>query len=306
MSVKIFRELGEETRNLIRGEESTERVAELLMQAAEMEGLKNIKNLRTRSGVALSPMNAAGCLDDIERTRKFIRGLGDAISRVREKKDGPVKILEVGSGPTPISLAAAASLENGTYKLGFIDIFEETIASLRRTLEKLGITEACYKLEQKDASYGMLKDDPDIVVVEVMDTGLLNEPQAAIIFNLARQLQGNPIFIPENISVSASTVNGNIQLGELVSIGKRFRDDAKVASWVSRKDMLRVSKRFELPNDFDAKNGTLPLELQTQIHVFGDKLIHADTSRVTRKTTINADVIAKNKIILSYELGSKA
>lgn len=305
MSERLFEELGEETRNLVKGEERTERVADLLMSIAEVRDLKGVGSADTGGlGTAIAPIDAMGCLDDIERTKKFIRAAYKAFLRVKESREGPVVILEAGSGPTPITLALAATLKKEDYRLIYRDYFPETVRALKKTVEKIGIADRC-NIDQADLTYAFVKGNIDIVIVEVMDAALTKEPQAAVTFNLVRQLREVVVFIPENIEVRASTLVGNIELGELVSVGAKFREDARKSSWSQRKEMLSVNRNFEIPEDFEIPpTRKIPLRLDTEVKVFEDELIKPNQSRVTRKVIRHADLVAKRTLNFSYTLGS--
>ena len=63
----------------------------------------NLKAMRNdvygETGMALGTLWAALCVDDMIRTKMFVKGLIEAVEDIMKKKEGPVHILYAGTGP---------------------------------------------------------------------------------------------------------------------------------------------------------------------------------------------------------------
>ncbi len=64
-----------------------------------LENEQNKKDIHHENGMALSTTFAARCIDDIIRTRQFIRGIYQAIEDLQLKKSKPITLFYAGTGP---------------------------------------------------------------------------------------------------------------------------------------------------------------------------------------------------------------
>lgn len=173
-------------------------------------GLASVRDLNRQEvvvhgGVAISPYAALSCADDYERTDKFLYGLIDAIChRMAFHPGEKVKVLEAGVGPLGLLVFPIASaFSPQEIEFSVVDVHENSLASFRHIAEKLGMGSYLGKVISGDAALvdfsKELSHPPDIIVSEVMDAGLQEEPQIAVTRNLQRFLKPGGIFLPEKI-----------------------------------------------------------------------------------------------------------
>lgn len=163
-------------------------------------------------GNMIPPHQAADCICDANRTIRFQRAIIDYISRINKEKAGPINILYAGCGPyAALLLPALVICESIQMKVWFVDIFDESLSSVRNIISSLHVESTTPHFLKRDACKLNLHNESipplDLVICETMDAGLLTEPQAAIMHNLARQCKEECTFIPNKIELSLTLAN---------------------------------------------------------------------------------------------------
>ena len=165
------------------------------------------KNTQLPSGKAISPEDAARCIQDFMRTAKFLQGLEAAIRAAQQRfPDTPLQILYAGCGPfAPLALAISTRFSAGAIQFTLLDIHAESLTNARRLFHSLGLEDRVAAFTLADAStYQWPATHPlHIGVSETMQRALDKEPQVAITQNLAPQLCKGGSWVPENIRVEA-------------------------------------------------------------------------------------------------------
>ncbi|MEQ3498149.1 hypothetical protein ABMY20_00155 [Tenacibaculum sp. SSH1-16] len=164
-------------------------------------------NVQLENGVAIGTLWAANCLDDLERTLKFIKGIDIAIQEKIYQKDS-LHILYAGTGPfasliLPFILKYADL--NITYSL--LEINPLSFETLKSTIKKLDLENHNINFINQDATkYKFPKNfSPDIILSETMQRALDSEQQVSVFYNLMKQSNSNTVFVPEKITLAIGT-----------------------------------------------------------------------------------------------------
>jgi len=199
-------------------------------------------------GKAISPLDAARCLLDIGRTKKFVDGLRTVVAeRLRLTPGRPVHVLYAGCGPfATLALPLTTVFRPDELQLTLVDISDVSIRSAQRVVEALGLGSYVRAFHREDATTWRvpLEADINVVLVETMQRALTREPQVAIAWNLLAQLPDDVVLVPESILLSAC----------LADIG------AEVAPEVDGFDRVELGTVFELSSDAVRSWGPRPAD----------------------------------------------
>ncbi len=266
------------------------------------------KDIFTPGGQAISPIKAAHCLLEIQRTAKLVRGINQALLELKERFKGEkLNILYAGCGPyatllTPLTCYFSAE------EVSFImmDISEDALAAVDRMYTSLGLSPYIKRITLADACTHILPENERIhmAVSETMNTALYKEPQVMIMKNLIPQLPEGAVFIPQEISVSmqltdpalelasysvAGMVPERIWLGELYRIGRdHLPDDSPVHIEIP-----------EEPGQFRQVN------LFTEIRAYGTEVLTTNECSLTMPKRIGYSEDYKGKkLSVSYISGT--
>lgn len=258
-------------------------------------------------GKAISPLNAARCLWEYKRTSEFLRGVLAAINELQHRfPDEKIEILYAGCGPfasliTPLLVKFSPAELN----LTLLDYHDFSINAAKKIFQTFGFDKYNVEFIQTDACTYKHARQIHLVISETMQNALLNETQTAITLNLAPQICANGIFVPQNISVSASFANLGKEFGEKerIHLGKILELDAE-------KVRQQISPAFpavsvEIPNEVKEKN--LDLMLVTQIRIFDPYRLDDYESSITypKKFRPNFDITRSTSIEFCYILDEK-
>ncbi|WP_250655380.1 hypothetical protein [Alkalimarinus coralli] len=194
-------------------------------------------------GVAINPQAAAYCIHDYQRSVVFIRGVYAAINVAKLRFPAQkLKILYAGCGPfATLLLPLMTQFESDELELHLLDIHQRSLDSVGRLLSQLGMDDYAVSLTQGDACTYQHPEDLHIIVAEVMQKALEQEPQVAVTANLAPQLCEKGIFIPEQIDVQ-------LCLAQWDNERKQIEKNASAKSSRQRaKSMLRTPSVFRQP-----------------------------------------------------------
>ncbi len=249
------------------------------------------EDIHCDNGRALGTYWAAACLDDLLRTRQFVRGIHKAIQNKHQNKE-TIHILYAGTGPFAILILPFIfrySRQQIQYTL--LEINPLTFKILTECFSKFGLHENTVRFEQQDATkYKITNDPPDIIISETMQNALTKEQQVPIFFNLMKQVPEQTLFIPEKIEIFLGLKNSDI-----------------ASEWIKKEDYRKVKQVFELSKktlpikrklaleedavpDFpalvtilekDHLKGTNQLVLITEIQVYQDEWIEINESGLT-------------------------
>ncbi|WP_147300552.1 SAM-dependent methyltransferase [Tenacibaculum gallaicum] len=198
-------------------------------------------NVQLENGVAIGTLWAANCLDDLERTLKFIKGIDIAIQEKIQQKDS-LHILYAGTGPFA-SLILPFILKYADFNITYtlLEINPLSFETLKSTIVKLGLETNNINFVNKDATkYKVLKNfSPDIIVSETMQRALDSEQQVSVFYNLMKQTTSDTIFIPEKITLFIGT-----------SSYKNSKPDTQQKYYRQHHKIFEVSKKVMSSNDW--------------------------------------------------------
>jgi predicted RNA methylase len=267
------------------------------------------KDIMLPSGKAISPIKAAFCLIEIQRTAVFIRGINKAIAQLQATFPGQrIHILYAGCGPyatllTPFTTRFTAN------ELAFhlLDINETSLTAAKKLYKELGMENYVAEWICADATTYQLPEDETIhmVISETMLNALRKEPQVDIMLNLIPQMHEKALFIPQVITVTAQLLDNRketarniepyltperLNLGTLYAIGREeYTPPQQVV--------------IEIPQNIQNHKN---LNLLTDITVFENERLN------TYDSSLNMPVIIEDisghegqKIIFNYERGEK-
>lgn len=266
------------------------------------------KDIFTPGGQAISPIKAAHCLLEIQRTAKLVRGIHQALLELKERFKGEkLNILYAGCGPyatllTPLTCYFSAD------EVSFImmDISGDALTAVDRMYASLGLSSYIKRLTLADACTHVLTENERVhmAVSETMNTALYKEPQVAIMKNLIPQLMEGAVFIPQEISVSMQLTDPGLEIASL-----SVENMVPERIWLG--ELYRIG-RDHLPNDH-AVPVEVPEEpgkfrqvtLFTEIRTYGAEVLTTNECSLTmpKKVGYSEDYKGK-KLSVSYISGN--
>jgi predicted RNA methylase len=167
-------------------------------------------------GKALGTLWAAMCIDDLIRTRQFIRGINNAIVEKMNDK-ASIHILYAGTGPfATLLLPIILRYPKEKIKYTLLEINPFTFEILQKVISALSLEDYDIQLLNEDATkYQMADDIPDIIISETMQNALAKEQQVPIFLNLMHQAKSDSIFIPEKVEIFLGLKKAGIASEEL-------------------------------------------------------------------------------------------
>ncbi|MEI6409098.1 MAG: hypothetical protein WCR52_06935 [Bacteroidota bacterium] len=297
---------------------NTEDYYALLKEAAlfdaQSEGSRDDIILST--GKAIAPVWAAHCVQDVRRTRVFIRGIIQAVYAARKQfQDEPLQLLYVGPGPfAPLVLPLTTLFKPEDIQFRFLEINPLSIALLENTIRAFGIEDYVAAIEQTDAATYQVSSPVHILVVETMQEALRQEPQVAVTLHLAPQIVPGGFLIPESISVAPGLIDGRRHTEYLLA-----QEPGPRNYYVTTEPVLQISQEFARaytatkPVHFPQHHTVFTKKqlqtyphpaLFTEIKVFGSEILAYWDSPLTEPylltlpTPLNGDI----ELVTQYEI----
>lgn len=227
------------------------------------------------NGKALGTLWAALCIDDIIRTRQFMRGIDKAIKE-KLSNNTSLHILYAGTGPfATLLLPFILRYTNKQIKYTLLEINPLSFNALQKVFSKLGLENENIRLVNEDATkYQIIGQLPDIIISETMQNALAKEQQVPIYLNLMKQSKEDTLFIPEKIKVSIGLKKEEILIEEL-----------------EEKHYHKVEKVFELSNE------TLIYTRQTESKTT-EEIVFPKVKTILQKESVNG----YNQIVFITEI----
>ncbi len=266
------------------------RYQDLLEDVVPNKDFANTNATHIDGGIALSSQHALDCLRDPLRTVRFIKAtfnaIHEAFSRFPNEK---IELVYAGCGPAaPIVMPLLSLFTTDQLAITLLDINESSINSVSALINELGATAFFRKYHLGDAVlYTHPKEYPlHIVLSETMDKGLTKEPQVRITQNLASQLIGSGIFIPEAIHIytehSFYSKEPYFDISKnVLALGPKIETRDKQPLFSITKEIQQVpafeylSDIIEVPFDF---KDTPDICIYAEVFIFGDqKLLKAQS-----------------------------
>lgn len=210
-------------------QEQAAELAELLIALGEVHPRTEMLSdgqIQTPNGLAVSSGVAATCARDGVRTIQYLRGVMEAITRIRQRHCGrPARILYVGCGPmATLATPLMSLLGPDQAQFTLIDFHPAAIASVRTLHRKLGVSDRVAGALAGDATTYRIDPEcpPDLIMMEIMLAALETEPQVAITRHLLAQAP-EALLIPEEVGVDLNWVDPVVEFGELPPEEERAR-----------------------------------------------------------------------------------
>ena len=271
------------------------------------------------NGKALGTFWAALCLDDMMRTRQFIRGINEAIKdKINTQK--PIHILYAGTGPfATLILPFIFRYSKQEIKYTFLEINPFSFKILQNVISKLGLEDYDITLLKADATKYKIdpKNEPDIIISETMQNALAKEQQVPIFLNLMSQVKKDTLFIPEKIEIYLALKKAGIPIEEVHK--KHYQKEIKLfdvsneAIFPSNKSKQSIAKAISF-----AKKQTVieseklkdidQITIITEIQVYKNEKIDINESSLTTPifiqdipTPINGSITVDTEYKISAE-----
>ena len=234
---------------------------------------------RLAAGMAINPFSAATCLLDDLRTRAFAGGVRDAIKAAQEQYPGErIEVLYAGTGPfAPLALLQTPFFGSDEVRFTLIDIHPAALACQAQIISVLGLEPYIEATIQADATQWQPPGGKKyhIAVAEVMERGLITEPQVAVTQMIANHLRSDGFLVPERIDLSLCLMcpeaeqeraeQSRDRLGEYFDLsGDSITDITPVLGDSAAPDRIFIDRVFSLTKSVAAdygitETGTIPL-----------------------------------------------
>lgn len=270
----------------------------------DMDVAEGRSDIEFENGMALGTYWAALCLDDLLRTRQFIRGINKAIQD-KTKGQKQIHILYAGTGPfATLLLPLMLRYAKQDIKYTLLEINPLSFRILKKVISKLELENIDITFVNDDATKYQIdsQKQPDIIISETMQNALAKEQQVPIFLNLMSQVKIDIIFIPEKIEVMIGLKDKGIPIEELnknhyhkeetvfeVSKEALFVSDA--SEKLTAKEVIFDKKRIQIEGEKLSKYDFLVL--MTEIQVYKNEKILLKESGLT--TPVFMQDIAENQ-----------
>lgn len=253
------------------------------------------KDIDSENGISLGTFWAALCLDDLIRTRNFIRGIDKAIKdKLQTKKN--IHILYAGTGPfATLILPLILKYSKENIKYTFLEINPFSFKLVQNVISNLDLEKQNISFVMADATKYKLDTNskPDIIISETMQNALAKEQQVPIFLNLMSQVNSNTIFIPEKIEIYIGFKEANISMEEMEL--KHIHKEEKVLE-ISTESIFKDNEIRKNDYNFSKKITTIDSEklkkynqigIFTEIQVYKNERINISQSGLTTPMFIN-------------------
>jgi hypothetical protein len=224
----------------------------------------------TATGKAISPIKAAHCLMEPERTRHFVRGVYAALNDLEKRfPDEPLRVLYAGTGPySTLILPLLPLFSPEKLRLQLIDIHADCLDAVAAIYKSCDLEDFVEESYCTDAATFQTGEPPvHLLISETMQNALKREPQVAIMRNLVPQLAEGAVVVPQEITVEAWLLNRSHETRRLVVPGfvPERTNLGRVFS-ISKEELNCPGICLDIPVHDEQKS----LHLLTGICVYGD------------------------------------
>jgi hypothetical protein len=269
--------------------ESLERHHKLDMNAPEYN-----ENVYLEEGKAIATRWAALCIEDLIRTKRFVRAVKKSVEAVLYKQAGlPVTIMYVGTGPfATLILPLTQVFSPSELQLDLIEVNTKSFALLNATIESYGIEGYIRNCYCTDATRFTLENtEVDILLVECLQHALAREPQVKIVENLVPQLKEDLILIPEEITLQLALVNTKAQ--------EDFRMDLESTKEI---DFYEIVDTLFCLNKSETLNNNLAFEERSNLFTKEQIMAHNRIAIFTEMRLFQSEKLTYNESGLTLPL----
>lgn len=263
--------------------QSTDQLFRLLMEVTEMSGIESghRQPLLLPDGKGIGPYWAAMCVNDMLRTRKFVRGLYFAIKEAQKIfPDTCIHVLYAGTGPfATLALPMTCLFTPDQVQFTFLEANPITVDMLHKTIEAFGIQSFIKDTVLTDATTYRPTETVHILLTETMQRALDKEPQVAITQQLIPYLHPDGFLVPESIVVQAgllNTADEKIRLADVTHPPEYYIRYLDIIFELNRHSAISYANEFptvEIEVSRIDAGEYRELNLFTHIRVFGQEII---------------------------------
>ncbi|WP_020571911.1 SAM-dependent methyltransferase [Neolewinella persica] len=247
------------------------------------------KDIHLTAGLAVATEWAVRCVDDLERTKRFIKGTAEAVREVLRRRHGPVQLLYAGTGPYATLVLPLLSVFNPQQlQLTLVEINDQSYRSILHIFAQPAFAPYLREIMQADASTLKLTEPEvyDILLSETMQNTLKREPQVAITVNLLQQLRSDALLVPQSIVVELAAMDiryrAMIGVQEPIALGALMESSRQgLAEQISLNTAELTFPEVSLKISDEALESKYSLALTTEIHVFGTQYLRFNKSGLT-------------------------
>jgi hypothetical protein len=285
-------------------------------QHLNLEDPKYNDNVYLSEGKAIATRWAAMCLDDLVRTKHFVRATKKAVDSILDKRPGSsVNLMYVGTGPfATLVLPLTEIYTPEQLQFDLIEVNTESFDILKSTFNSFGLNAYVRQMYLTDATqFKVEKNDVDILLVECLQHALAREPQVKIVENLVPQLKEDVILIPEDITLKLVLINTKAQEEFMMNL----EPGVKIDFYKTVDTVFSLNKKAILKNDmqYDERTNLFTEEqitthnrisILTEMHLFKDEKLTYNQSGLTIPWNI-ADYTADSPVYgvkTQYETGT--
>lgn len=229
---------------------------------------------------------ALACMNEEDRTMKFFRGIAMAVSDLEREHEGPIVVVDAGTGPLPIFAILVAVLSK-TANITAIEINPASYRFASEVLQRFGLSERI-KLVLADATRYQHDQPVDLLISETMYAGLIEEPLLQILANFNSQMAKGGVIIPTWFSVKAGLVSSD------------FRPNSQRQDFPFEHGLIEVSRftrdslgqqvSFHLPVGVN-EPGDFRLALASDVGVYGDITVAGSDSVISAPVIVGSSGI---------------
>jgi predicted RNA methylase len=246
-------------------------------------------DIHLEAGLAIATEWAVRCVDDLERTKTFIKGTAQAIEDVLHRRAGPVHLLYAGTGPfATLVLPLLSVFTPDQLQLTLIEINDQSYQSILHIFNQPAFAPYAREILQGDASILQLAQPKtyDILLSETMQNTLKREPQVPITVNLLRQIRSDALLVPQRIVVKLAAMDvkywEGIWIQKPIPLGILMESSREaLAEQLKSSGSKMMFPEVMLEITSEALEGKSTLALTTEIHVFGTQHLRFDKSGLT-------------------------
>ncbi len=265
----------------------------------DLESDKNRSDLYFKNGKALGTKWAAMCLDDIMRTRVFVKGVYEAVMDLLSQHE-KVRICYAGTGPfATLLIPTLIRVDPERIECLFIEINETSMSSLKKVMAHDLFKLCKINFEQADLTEFLFSQNekPHLIVSETMQNLLEKEQQVPIFINLMRQCPPSTVFIPEVVSVDLA-IESSIGLNSkrYHTLDTLFEVSKNTLKSSLNKSLLQKKNKTISDNMISRSSH---LSLLTQIQVYGLNQLRVNESGLTVARPLSR--ATNNDKVLSYQ-----
>lgn len=284
----------------------------------DLEGGQERDNIPLRQGMALGTTWAAYCLDDFLRTKRFIKGIHQAVTQlIQAGQNRPVHLLYAGTGPfATLILPLTRYFTPGELQLTLLEINPISFHNLERVVKILKLEDFVQSLTLADATQYQIPAGKkvDILLSETMQAGLRREAQVPIFHHLLSQPEAaDAILIPERIELFlgaySSRMSTEKDVSRIIKFGSFFcldRDQLlseTFRDFSSSQSDTFSSSEFTIPDSLHEQYDSMAIF--TEIDIFQEQKLAFNESGLTvplMLRDLRRDPAAGQTVSIAYTL----